>query len=93
MNIKKRWMAYCSGNTLDATEDDWNNFVLKIFFDWCQQQITLDTSAPNKTGKSLTKYADAHYSFAQFVEEAETYQELARLELKRHQPSTKAPSL
>ena len=93
MNVQKRWVAYCSGNTLDATEDDWNNFILKIFFDWRQQQITLDTSASKKTGNSLAEYADAHYSFAKFVEEAETYQELARLELKRHKPSTKAASL
>jgi hypothetical protein len=93
VNVQKRWVAYCSGNTRDTTEDEWNNFVLKIFFDWRQQQITLDTSAPKKAGKSLTEYADAYYSFAKFIEEAETYQELARLELKRHKPSTKAPSL
>ena len=86
MNVQKRWVAYCSGNTRDATEDDWNHFVLKIFLDWRQQQITLDPNAPKKAVKALTEYADSRYSFAKFVEEADTYQELLQLELKRHKP-------
>ena len=86
MNVQKRWVAYCSGNTRDATEDDWNHFVVKIFLDWRQQQITQNSDAPKKAGKTLTEYADSHYSFAKFVEEADTYQELLQLELRRHKP-------
>jgi hypothetical protein len=86
MNVQKRWVAYCSGNTRDATEDDWNNFVLKIFLTWRQQQLDLDTKAPQKAGKALTEYANVHYSFTKFIEEADTYQELIELELKRHKP-------
>ncbi len=86
MNVKKRWVAYCSGNTRDATEDDWNNFVLKIFLDWRQQRLELDSNAPKKAGKALTEYADAHYNFTQFMEGADIYKELIDLEPKRHQP-------
>ena len=86
MNVQKRWVAYCSGNTRDATEDDWNNFVLKIFLNWRQEQLDLDTNAPKKAGEALTEYANAHYSFEKFIKTAETYQELAKLELKRHEP-------
>lgn len=86
MNVQKRWVAYCSGNTRDATEDDWNHFVLKVFFDWRQLQLALDTDAPKQAGKALTEYAAANYNFATFVDEADTYQELAQLELKRHKP-------
>jgi hypothetical protein len=86
MNVQKRWVAYCSGNTRDATEDDWNHFVVKIFLDWRQQQIALDANAPKEAGNALNKYGDTHYSFAKFVEEADTYQELLQLELKRHKP-------
>lgn len=84
MNVQKRWVAYCSGNTRDATEDDWNNFVLKIFLTWRQQQLDLDTKAPQQAGKALTEYANVYYSFTKFIEEADTYQELIQLELKRH---------
>ncbi len=86
MNIKKRWVVYCSGNTRDATEDDWNNFVLKIFLNWRQRQLELDPSAPTKAGQALTEYADAQYNFTKFIEKAEAYQELTALELKRHNP-------
>jgi len=86
MNLQKRWVAYCSGNTRDATEDDWNHFVLKIFFDWRQQQISLDSNAPQKAGKALTEYAETHDSFAKFIEAADTYQALMQLELTRHRP-------
>jgi len=86
MNVQKRWVAYCSGTTRDATEDDWNNFVLKIFLQWRQQQLELDTTAPKKAGKALTEFADEHYNFTKFIELADAYQELVRLELKRHQP-------
>ena len=86
MNVQKRWVAYCYGNTRDATEDDWNNFVLKIFLNWRQQQLDLDTKAPQKAGKALTEYANVHYSFTKFRVEADTYQELIQLELKRHKP-------
>lgn len=86
MNIQKRWVAYCSGNIRDATEDDWNNFVLKIFLNWRKQQLDLDTNTPKKAGQALTEYANAHYSFEKFIETAETYQELAKLEPKRHKP-------
>ena len=84
MNVKKRWVTYCSGNTRDATEDDWNNFVLRTFLDWRQQQLELDPNTPKKTGKALTEHADAHYSFTHFIQEAETYQELVELEPQRH---------
>jgi hypothetical protein len=86
MNVQKRWVAYCSGNTRDATEDNWNNFVLKIFLDWRQQQIALDANAPKEAGNAQNEYGDTHYSFAKFVEEADAYQELLQLELKRHKP-------
>ncbi|MEI8402157.1 MAG: hypothetical protein WCG12_15265 [Alcaligenaceae bacterium] len=86
MNIKKRWVVYCSGNTRDATEDDWNNFVLKIFLNWRQRQLELDPNAPKKSGKTLAEYADVHYSFTQFTEGADVYQELVDLEHKRHNP-------
>lgn len=86
MNVQKRWVAYCSGNTRDATEDDWNNFVLKIFLDWRQQQVNLDSDASKKAGKALAEYADSHYSFAKFIEKADSYQELMQLELTRHKP-------
>jgi hypothetical protein len=86
MNIKKRWVVYCSGNTRDATEDDWNNFVLKTFLNWRQRQLALDSNAPTKAGKALNEYADAQYNFATFIEKADTYQELLELELKRHNP-------
>lgn len=84
MNVKKRWVAYCSGNTRYATEDDWNNFVLKIFLNWRQQQLELDSSTPKKAGKAQAEYADAHYSFTHFIQSAETYQELVDLEQTRH---------
>lgn len=86
MNVQKRWVAYCSGNTRDATEDDWNHFVLKIFLDWRQQQIALDPNAPKNASQALTEYADSHYSFEKFIEKADSYQELLQLELKRHKP-------
>ena len=86
MNIKKRWVAYCSGNTRDATEDVWNNFVLKIFLDWRQEMLELDPNLPKKTGKARTEYADAHYNFTHFMEGADVYQELIDLEHKRHKP-------
>jgi hypothetical protein len=86
MNVQKRWVAYCSGNTRDATEDDWNHFVVKIFLTWRQQQLELDPNSPHKTDKALTAYADAHYNFSQFVKAADTYQELSQLELKRREP-------
>ena len=84
MNVKKRWVVYCSDNTRDATEDDWNNFVLKIFLNWRQQQLELDSNAPKKVGKSQAEYVDAHYSFTHFIQSAETYQELVDLEPTRH---------
>ena len=86
MNVKKHWVAYCSGNTLDATEDDWNNFVVKIFLNWRQHQLAVDSQAPKEAGKALTDYADARYSFTQFTQSADTYQELVDLEPKRYQP-------
>lgn len=86
MNLQKRWVAYCAGNTRDSTEDDWNNFVLKIFSVWRQQQLGLDTNAPKAAGKAQTEYAAAHYSFAKFAAEADVYQELADLEHRRHNP-------
>jgi len=86
MNVQKRWVAYCSGNTRDATEDDWNHFVLKIFLNWRQQQLDLDANAPKKAGKALTAFADAHYNFTKFIEVADTYQELVNLERRRHKP-------
>ena len=86
MNVKKRWVLYCSDNTRDATEDDWNHFVLKIFLNWQQQQLELDPNTPKKTGNALTEYADAHYSFTHFMNSAESYQELVELEPKRHNP-------
>jgi hypothetical protein len=84
MNVQKRWVAYCSGNTLDATEDDWNNFVLKTYLNWRKQALDLDTNAATEAGKTLTEYAEAHYSFAKFTETAQIYQELVHLEAKRH---------
>jgi hypothetical protein len=86
MNIKKRWVVYCSGNTLDATEDDWNNFVLKIFLNWRQRQLELDPNTPKKIGNALTEYAEMHYSFTQFTQGTDAYQELVDLELTRHNP-------
>lgn len=83
MNVKKRWVAYCSGNTRDATEDDWNNFVLKIFLNWQQQQLELDSITPKKAGKAQAEFADTHYSFTHFIQSAETYQELVALEPMR----------
>lgn len=84
MNVKKRWVAYCSGNTRDATEDDWNNFVLKTYLNWRKQALDLNTNAATEAGKTLTEHAEAHYSFTKFTEGAEIYQELVDLEEKRH---------
>jgi hypothetical protein len=84
MDVKNRWVAYCAGNTRDATEDNWNNFVLKIFLNWRQRQLELDPNAPKINANAQTEYADLHYSFARFTEGADTYQELVALESKRH---------
>jgi hypothetical protein len=86
VNIKKRWVAYCSGNTRDSTEDDWNNFVLKVFLKWRERQLQSDPKVPKKSGKALTEYADEHYNFTQFMTSADVYQELIDLEHKRHDP-------
>ena len=86
MNVKKHWVAYCSGNTLDATEDDWNNFVMKIFLNWRQQQLDLDPKVPKEGGTTLAEYAEAHYNFTQFIKRADAYQELVDLESKRRHP-------
>lgn len=86
MNVKKHWVAYCSGNTIDATEDDWNNFVMKIFLNWRQQQLDLDPMVPKEGGTALAAYAEAHYNFTQFIKNADAYQELVDLESKRRHP-------
>jgi hypothetical protein len=86
MNVKKHWIAYCSGNTLDATEDDWNNFIMKIFLNWRKQQLDLDPKVPREGGTVLAEYADTHYNFTQFSKSTDTYQELVDLESKRRHP-------
>ncbi len=83
MSIKKRWKNYCDGDTRSATEDDWNNFVMKVYATWCGQQMQADINKPTKNASELLKYAQKLYGYQVFVTTAEEYKELALLESKR----------
>jgi hypothetical protein len=85
MNVKKQWLNYCSGRVNDSTQDDWNNFVLKLFSKWQAQQLKQDQSRPQKTGNDLLAYAATHYSFEHFIQGSQIYQELLVLEPNRHE--------
>lgn len=86
MNVTKHWVEYCSGNTRDATEDDWNHFVFETFLAWRQRQLELDPNSSQSSEKSRTDYAAEHCNFTQFIEGADTYRELVDLEQRRHNP-------
>ena len=85
MNVQKQWLNYCSGRVNEATQDDWNNFVLKLFSKWQAQQLKHDQSHPQAAGNDLLAYAAAHYSFEHFVQGSQIYQELLILEPRRHE--------
>jgi hypothetical protein len=83
MSMKKRWKNYCDGDTRSATEDDWNNFVIKVYAVWRGKKMQDDTNKPVGPATEILKYAEKHYGYKAFVASAEEYKELAELESKR----------
>ncbi len=83
MSMKKRWKNYCDGDTRSATEDDWNNFVVKVYAVWRGKKMQDDANKPAGPATEILKYADKHYGYKTFVATAEEYTELAELEAKR----------
>jgi hypothetical protein len=86
MNIKEHWVAYCSGNPRESTEDDWNNFVVDTFLSWRERQLKFDPNTSQHPEKSHTDCAEALCGFTQFIEGTDTYQELIDFEPLRHDP-------
>ena len=83
MSMKKRWKNYCDGDTRNATEDDWNNFVSKVYAMWRGKKMQGDLNKPAGPAIEILKYAEKHYGYKAFVASAEEYKELAELEAKR----------
>jgi len=83
MSMKKRWKNYCDGDTRNATEDDWNNFVMKVYATWRGKQMQADLNKPASTASEILQYAEKYYGYKVFVATAEEYKDLADLESKR----------
>lgn len=86
MSMKKRWKNYCDGDVRSATEDDWNNFVNKVYAVWRGRKMQGDTNKPAGPATEILKYAEKHYGYKAFVASAEEYKELAAFESKRAEP-------
>jgi len=83
MSMKKLWKNYCDGDTRNATEDDWNNFVVKVYAVWHKKKMQEDANKPTGPTTEILKYAEEKYGYKAFVETAEEYQELSELESSR----------
>ena len=83
MSMKKLWKNYCDGDTRNATEDDWNNFVVKVYATWRGKKMQADTNKPAGPTTEILKYAEKNYGYKVFIDTAEEYQELTELELSR----------
>ena len=83
MSMQSRWGKYCAGENLYATEDDWNNFVMKVYASWRGQKMQEDSKKPLTQSSEILKYAQEHYGYEVFVAVSEEYKDLADLESKR----------
>jgi hypothetical protein len=83
MSMKKLWKNYCDGDIRSATEDDWNNFVAKVYAGWRGKKMKEDANKPSGHASEILKYAEENYGYKAFIETAEEYQQLSELESSR----------
>ncbi len=83
MDIAKRWSNYCDQEVSYATEDDWNNFVLSIYSEWCLRTVQTESHRASSGHTQPEGSVDQKSSFDTFIETAQEYQELCAIDSVR----------
>ena len=69
--LKKDWIDWCRHDTSKANQQDWHEFVERVYKNWVKKISSNDEAFHQLEGAAQDKYIDDHYDRDSFVSSAE----------------------